>query len=158
MPAWVSKFLTAPPKHQPEGTGSDFFTNKACSECTPKAVKNRLYSWKKKNVSSNTGLNASTPTKSAASTPKKATPRAKAILEAKKQALSEEDVSSPLDDEELLSPSATRGKRSAAKRSYVESDAEDDVEEDYVPLGKRVKKEVVEEEDVSFQDSIDEEI
>jgi hypothetical protein len=63
-----------------------------------------------------------------------------------------------VDDEELLSPSAARGKRGVRKRSYVESEAEDDVGEEYVPMGKRVKKEPFEEEEASFQESVDEKV
>jgi hypothetical protein len=64
------------------------------------------------------------------------------------------------DDEELLSPSAARGKRSAAKRSYVESDIEDeqeDQEDGYVPMSKRVKTEPVDE-PVGVEEEVDDEV
>ncbi|KAF1933636.1 uncharacterized protein M421DRAFT_395752 [Didymella exigua CBS 183.55] len=56
------------------------------TECTPKSIENRLYSWKKKNTTSSTGSGdtpTSTPKKGAAkpkkepATPKGKTPRAK---------------------------------------------------------------------------------
>jgi hypothetical protein len=108
-----------------------------------------------------TALPASaTPTPAKAATPKTTTPRsrAKATPKSKKPASSDDEV--PLDDEELLSPSAARGKRSAAKRSYVESDIEDDQEDQedgYIPMGKRVKTEPVDE-PVSIEEEIDDEV
>jgi hypothetical protein len=63
------------------------------------------------------------------------------------------------DDQDLLSPSAARGKRTLGgrpKRSYVESDMEDDDEEQsYVPMTKRVKTEPVED---TFEEEIEVEV
>ncbi|KAJ4322181.1 hypothetical protein N0V94_002529 [Neodidymelliopsis sp. IMI 364377] len=86
------------------------------TECTPKAVENRLYSWKKKNVKTDsaTGTPTTTPKKPAA-TPKKAatprTPRAKKNTP-KKKVVSESEE----DDDEgaLKSPSAGRKRKSAS--------------------------------------------
>lgn len=82
------------------------------TECTPKSIENRLYSWKKKNTTASTASGDApvTPKKAAAkpkkdpATPKAKTPRAKKGS-AKKKAGEEE-----VDNE--LTPSAVR-KRSA---------------------------------------------
>jgi hypothetical protein len=60
----------------------------------------------------------------------------------------------------LLSPSAARDKRTAGKRSYVESDAEvdqEDQEDGYIPIGKPVKTEPVDEQ-ASFEEEVDDEV
>jgi hypothetical protein len=124
-------------------------------DCTPKAVSHRLSNIRKGGAPSGTPAPASatsTPTKTAT------TPRSRAKATPRSNKKSEEEA--PLDDEEeLLSPSAARGKRNTAKkRSYVESDVEgeDDEEEGYVPMGKRMKTEPVEE--ASFEKEVDDEV
>jgi hypothetical protein len=57
----------------------------------------------------------------------------------------------------LLSPNAARGKRTAGRRSYVESDIEDNQEDGYVPMGKRVKTEPVDQE-ASFEEEVNDEV
>jgi hypothetical protein len=99
-------------------------TNSIMSECTAKAVENRLYSWKKKSTSGNTGLNSatSTPAKTPA-TPNTPGPRTKA---------KPEDNSTP-------APSVRKRKAGAMKTpSYAESQSEDDgdLEDLYVPKSK----------------------
>ncbi|KAF7672606.1 hypothetical protein GT037_009107 [Alternaria burnsii] len=141
-------------------------------ECTAKAVENRLYSWKKKNVSGQTNLNSATntPSKSSAANTPKSTPRARAksTPRKKKQVSEEVDSDGPsglVDDDEVLSPTAARGKRclnGKVKPKYAEaSDNEDgsvDVEEEYVPLAKRVKAEPVEDDEVLGDELVDEEV
>ncbi|KAF2630450.1 hypothetical protein BU25DRAFT_489213 [Macroventuria anomochaeta] len=79
------------------------------AECTPKAVENRLYSWKKKNVSTSTS-NGETP----ASTPKKAATKPKKepgtlkSPRAKKGSGKEKADEEEAGDEELKSPSQGR--------------------------------------------------
>jgi hypothetical protein len=100
----------------------------------------------------------STPAKAAKPKTTTSRSRAKATPKSKKPASSDDEV--PLDDEELLSPSAARGKRTAAKRSYIESDMDDDQEDQedgYIPMGKRVKTEPVDEQ-VSFEEEVDDEV
>jgi hypothetical protein len=132
------------------------------AECTPKAVENRLYSWKKKNVSG-TASATSTPSKPAA-TPKKTPGRAKAGA-AKKKAVTPPASTSDSENEpeglaEEGTPSAARGKRglSTPKRSYAESDADSgsEVEQEYVPLSKCVKTEPAEGTDIQYDDGLDE--
>ncbi|KAI8940859.1 hypothetical protein NX059_002120 [Plenodomus lindquistii] len=118
-------------------------------ECSAKAVENRLYTWKKKNVTGNTGLNASTnntttkPSAAKTSTPK--TPRGRAKATPRKKVVDYEDgAEGPVDDEEeITSPSAARGKRglNGAGPSYAEPDSE--TEEGDAPTAKRVKAEPV---------------
>lgn len=73
------------------------------TECTPKAVENRLYSWKKKNVSAATNPSAAAAGAAAPETPKKTaararkdpatpkTPRAKKAAAAKKAGSEDEE-------------------------------------------------------------------
>jgi hypothetical protein len=132
-----------------------------------------LYSWKKKNVSGQTNLNSATntPSKSSAANTPKSTPRprAKATPRKKKQVSEDVDSDGPSglvdDDEEVLSPTAARGKRGISggvKREiqYKESDAEDEgeVEEDYVPMAKRVKAEPVENDEIFCGDLVEDEV
>ncbi|CAI9627656.1 unnamed protein product [Alternaria burnsii] len=141
-------------------------------ECTAKAVENRLYSWKKKNVSGQTNLNSATntPSKSSAANTPKSTPRprAKATPRKKKQVSEDIDSDGPsglMDDDEVLSPTAARGKRGMSggvkrKVEYKESDAEEEggVEEDYVPMAKRVKAEPVENDEIFCDDLVEDEV
>ncbi|KAL1793785.1 hypothetical protein ACET3X_008767 [Alternaria dauci] len=131
-------------------------------ECTAKAVENRLYSWKKKNVSGQINLNSATntPSKSSAAGTAKSTPRPRAKATPKKKQVSEE-----VDSDETLSPTAARGKRgksggSKRKVEYKESDAEDEseLEEEYVSMAKRVKAEPVEEDEVFAEGLVEEEV
>ncbi|CBY01146.1 hypothetical protein IAQ61_012028 [Plenodomus lingam] len=127
-------------------------------ECSAKAVENRLYTWKKKNISGNTNLNASTsntPTKPAAkktSTPK--TPRGRAKTTPKKVVNYDNGTEGPMDDDEqLMSPSAARGKRALSSASKGFSYAEPDSEPDNADIlsSKRVKVELVEPEYSLFE-------
>ncbi|KAG9195832.1 hypothetical protein G6011_00953 [Alternaria panax] len=135
-------------------------------ECTAKAVENRLYTWKKKNVSGQTNLNSatSTPSKSSTATTPKSTPRPRAKAAPRKnKAVSEEfDSDGPsalVNDDEALSPTKARGKRSASgkpKPKYEEGSDKGgkSIEiEEYVSLAKRVKVEPVEE-DAAFADEV----
>ncbi|UPX12308.1 uncharacterized protein EKO05_0002862 [Ascochyta rabiei] len=90
------------------------------TECTPKAVENRLYSWKKKNVkpdTTNGDTAVTTPKK--ASAPKKAagtpkTPRAKKGSAKKQTAVSDEEEAGR-DEEALKSPSVGRKRASESE-------------------------------------------
>jgi hypothetical protein len=69
------------------------------------------------------------------------------------------------DDEEVLSPSAARGKcgrNGSQKPKYDETSDEeeedDDVEDRYVPMAKRVKAEPVDEEDAVVEELVEEEV
>jgi hypothetical protein len=131
-----------------------------------------LYSWKKKNVSGQTNLNSATNTpskSSAANTPKfTARPRAKDTPRKKKQVSEDVDSDGPsglIGDDEVLSPTAARGKRDMSggvkrevdyKESYAEEEGE--VEEDYVPMAKRVKAEPVENDEILCDDSVEDEV
>jgi hypothetical protein len=141
-------------------------------ECTGKAVENRLYSWKKKNVSGNSATNTATntPSKAATGTPK--TPRSRTKITPRKKKVSEEVESDGPeglmdddDDDELLSPSAARGKRGrngSQKPKYDETsdkeEEDDDVEDTYVPMAKRVKEEPIDEEVAFVEELVEEEI
>jgi hypothetical protein len=97
----------------------------------------------------------STPTKAAA-TPKKTTPRARATPRGKAAPPAPSDD----EEEETTSPSAARGKRNLkgnGKKSYVESDVEDEEgdEDTYAPMTKRVKNEPVED---TFEKEIEVEV
>ncbi|CAN9436834.1 unnamed protein product [Alternaria alternata] len=141
-------------------------------ECTAKAVENRLYSWKKKNVSGQTNLNSATntPSKSSAANTPKSTPRPRAKASPRKKKQVSEDIDSDgpsglMDDDEVLSPTAARGKRGMSggvkrKVEYKESDAEEEggVEEDYVPMAKRVKAEPVENDEIFCDDLVEDEV
>lgn len=96
-----------------------------CPECTPKAVENRLYSWKKKNVGSNpsatsTTNNSTTP----ASTPSKPTAKKPATPKVPRtpKSAGRKKVTTPQpeddDDEEMFqeSPSKKRGLSSAGDK------------------------------------------
>jgi len=70
-----------------------------------------------------------------------------------------------MDDDEVLSPSAARGKRGrngGQKVKYDESSEkeEEDLEAEdvYVPMAKRVKEEPVDEEDVVVEELVEEEV
>ncbi|XP_014554090.1 hypothetical protein COCVIDRAFT_105937 [Bipolaris victoriae FI3] len=104
--------------------------NDAGVECTPKAIENRLYSWKKKNVSGATGLNSatSTPVQTPA-TPK--TPRSRVKAKA-------EDPVTP-------SPSVRKRKASKLKTEPAESQSEENSELDDMLAVKKMKTEPVEE-------------
>jgi hypothetical protein len=148
---------------------TDHQTDTPTLDCTAKAVENRLYSWKKKNVSGNTNLNSATNTPSktsTASTPKSTPrPRAKATPRKKKAVSEELDSDGPQglvdDDEVLLSPTKARGKRKmngSAKPKYdqgsdEENGGDEELEEEYVPMAKRVKEEPAEEK-VAFGDEL----
>jgi hypothetical protein len=133
------------------------------AECTPKAVENRLHSWKKKNVSGTASV-TSTPSKPAAATPKKTPGRAKAGAAKKKAVTPPASTSDSENEPESLAeentPSVARGKRglSTPKRSYAESDADSasEVEQEYVPMAKRVKTEPTEESEIQYDDGLDE--
>lgn len=121
-------------------------------DCTPKAVSHRLTNIRKGGTThaNNSAVNSPTP--------KTSRPRAKATPR-KKRAVSEEVESDGpqglVDDEEvLLSPTAARGKRGMSggvkrkveyKEDSDQEDGEGDVEEEYIPLAKRVKEEPIEE-------------
>ncbi|KAF9695039.1 hypothetical protein EKO04_006890 [Ascochyta lentis] len=101
------------------------------TECTPKAIENRLYSWKKKNVKTDTtngDTAVSTPKKApapkkAAGTPK--TPRSKKGSAKNKAAPEEEEAAR--DEDSLKSPSVGRKRASESeeggksKKAKVES-------------------------------------
>ncbi|EOA89516.1 hypothetical protein ACJQWK_09165 [Exserohilum turcicum] len=128
-------------------------------ECTPKAVENRLYSWKKKNTAGGatnpTSSATGTPAKPASATQKTPRSRNKATPRAKK----EEDGD---DGEEPLSPTpAPRKRKSSApkKASSKEKDSgDDDIEEDDFPKSKKVKAEPSEEGPSGGEDVTDEDI
>lgn len=113
-------------------------------DCTPKAIENRLYSWKKKNTSAG----ATTATTSAPSTPaktdgpKQKTPRSrvKSTPRVKKEKTEDED-----ENEEPSSPTPARRKRKAGtpkKASSKEKESgNEDVEEEDGPKSKKVKNE-----------------
>ena len=70
-----------------------------------------------------------------------------------------------MDDDEVLSPTAARGKRTLngkRKPTYDEtSDKEEDdleVDDDYNPMAKRVKVEPVDEEGITIEELDDEEV
>lgn len=121
-------------------------------DCTPKAVSHRLTNIRKGGTTHANNGAVNSPTSKTSRSRAKATPR-------KKKAVSEEVESDGpqglVDDEEvLLSPTAARGKRGMSggvkrkveyKEDSDQEDGEGEVEEEYVPLAKRVKEEPVEE-------------
>lgn len=121
-----------------------------------KAIENRLYSWKKKNVSGNTGLNADTngtPTKQKPATPKAKTPRGRTKATPKKKVINDSDSGpeGPMDDdEEAMSPSAARGKRSLTETSFSYAEPTSEAEDGGAPKAKHVKTEPAEDHDNSF--------
>lgn len=122
---------------------------KLASDCTAKAVENRLYSWKKKNTSGSTNLNTatSTPTKKV-TTPKTPGSRQKATPRKKKEQL-DEDSDGPQDlfsiKQDSLSPTPAHHKRKADQTSCTESQSEDgDIEGLYTPKKSKVKMEPTE--------------
>ena len=131
-----------------------------------------MYSWKKKNVSGQANLNSTTNTpskSSAADIPKSIPlPRTKKTPRKKKQVSEEVDSDGPsglIDDDEVLSPTAARGKRGMSggvkrKLEYKESDAEEEgaAEEDYVPMAKRVKAEPVENDEIFCDDLVEDQV
>ena len=137
------------------------------SDCTPKAVSHRLSNIRKGGTTNANGGAVASPTRTA-STPK--TPRSKAKpVPRKKKAVSEEvDSDGPqglMDYDEVLSPSAARGKRTLngkRKPTYDEtSDKEDgdvEAEDVYVPMAKRVKEEPVDEEAIVVEELVEEEV
>jgi hypothetical protein len=118
------------------------------ADCTPKAVENRLYSWKKKNLPAapSTGNTPSSTPK----TPKTLKGRAKATPKKTVRDESEEDGSEGL--LESPSPSVKRAsakrQRSASKVVYAETDGSDVTKEEYIPFGgtKKIKREYAEDE------------
>jgi len=132
-------------------------------DCTPKAVSHRLTNIRK----GGTTHAVASPTP-AASTPK--TPRSKAKpVPRKKKAVSEEvDSDGPqglMDDDEVLSPTVARGKRGrngGQKVKYDESSEKEEedleVEDEYVPMAKRVKEEPVDDEGVVVEELVEEEV
>ncbi|KAF2999263.1 hypothetical protein E8E13_003297 [Curvularia kusanoi] len=105
------------------------------TECTPKAVENRLYSWKKKNTTVPGDADAtvpSTPNK-AAKTKKDAT--ASRTPRTKKSAVKKVDSGAEEDEAETMSP--TKGRKRAAKGENVGE-------------VKKVKTEPAEQEDDGF--------
>ncbi|KAH3953298.1 hypothetical protein HBH70_028580 [Parastagonospora nodorum] len=117
-------------------------------DCTPKAVENRLYSWKKKNLPAapSTGNTPSSTPK----TPK--TPKVRAKATPKKIVLDESEEGGPEGLLESPSPSVKRTsakrQRSASKVVYVETDGSDVTEKEYIPYGgtKKIKREYAEDE------------
>ena len=70
-----------------------------------------------------------------------------------------------MDNDEVLSPTAARGKRTLngkRKPTYDEtSDKEDgdvEVEDEYVPMAKRVKEEPVDDEGIIVEELVEEEV
>jgi hypothetical protein len=125
-------------------------------DCTAKAVENRLYSWKKKNVGSGDATPKAAGTPKAATAPKTPKSRAK-----KQKVASESDEPEGLQGEdEAASPLAGRKRQRATPKKnvdYKETDGEDDSDEkEYIPFQgwKRVKKEPVEEERVAFGEDV----
>ncbi|KAH6843531.1 hypothetical protein B0T12DRAFT_397741 [Alternaria alternata] len=151
--------------HDIKSTGPllDYLANKIGGDCSAKAVSHRLA--KLRNGGTARANNGS----SGSHTPK-ATPRsrAKSTPRKKKQVSEEFDSdgpSGPVDDDEVLSPTAARGKRGLngmAKPNYDEGsgdeDERDDMEEEYVPLAKRVKAEPVEDGEILGDELVEEEI
>lgn len=143
-------------------------TNRANTlpDCTPKAVSHRLSNIRKGGTThANAGAVASTtPT---ASTPKTPRSRAKATPRKKKEVSEEVDSDGPqglMDDDEVLSPTAARGKRTLngkRKPTYDETSDKEveevEVEDTYVPMAKRVKEEAVDEEGVVVEELVEEE-
>ncbi|KAF2823654.1 hypothetical protein CC86DRAFT_408684 [Ophiobolus disseminans] len=130
----------------------DYLAKEIGENCTPKAVSHRLNNIRSHGKPLANGGASATPTPTKAP-PKKPAGRAKAGA-AKKKAPESDDEDSPqsLQEEEVETPTTTRFKRklSTPKRSYAESanSSEDSgVEEEYVPMAKRVEKEPVEDDD-----------
>jgi hypothetical protein len=125
-------------------------------DCTAKAVENRLYSWKKKNV----GSGDATP--KAAGIPKAATAPKTPKSRAKKQNVnSESDEPEGLQgDAEAESPLAGRKRQRATPKKnvdYEETDGEDGSDEmEYIPFQgwKKVKKEPTEDNNVLFGEDV----
>ncbi|CAN9340553.1 unnamed protein product [Alternaria alternata] len=148
--------------HDIKSTGPllDYLANKI-GDCSAKAVSHRLA--KLRNGSTTRANNGTSGSPTPKSTPRA---RAKSTPRKKKQVSEEVDSDGPsglVDDDEVLSPTAARGKRclnGKVKPKYAEaSDDEDgsvDVEEEYVPLAKRVKAEPVEDGEI-LGDELDEE-
>ncbi|KAH6622331.1 hypothetical protein C7974DRAFT_426016 [Boeremia exigua] len=96
------------------------------TECTPKAVENRLYSWKKKNATTSTG--AGTPDDTPVPTPKKAAAKPKKdpttpkTPRAKKGAKKAEDAGEGGEDDMNKSKSPTAGRKRAAGSEEEHSD------------------------------------
>ncbi|KAH4845546.1 hypothetical protein HBH75_179850 [Parastagonospora nodorum] len=124
------------------------FLKLTLADCTPKAVENRLYSWKKKNLPAapSTGNTPSSTPK----TPK--TPKVRAKATPKKIVLDESEEGGPEGLLESPSPSVKRTsakrQRSASKVVYVETDGSDVTEKEYIPYGgtKKIKREYAEDE------------
>ena len=137
------------------------------SDCTPKAVSHRLSNIRKGGTTHANGGAVASPTRTA-STPK--TPRSKAKATPRKKKDVSEDVDSDgpqglMEDDDVLSPAAARGKRTLngkRKPTYDEtSDKEEEdleVEDVYVPMAKRVKEEPVEDEGIIVEELVDEEV
>ncbi|KAI4913381.1 hypothetical protein J4E85_010835 [Alternaria conjuncta] len=137
-------------------------------DCTPKAVSHRLTNIRKGGTTSANAGTVASP-RPAASKPK--TPRSKAKPVPRKEKAVSEDADSDgpqglMDDDEILSPTASRGKRTLngkRKPTYDEtSDKEEEeeveVEDEYVPMAKRVKEEPVDEEGVVVEELAEEEV
>ncbi|KAI4608175.1 hypothetical protein J4E80_009183 [Alternaria sp. BMP 0032] len=143
------------------------YRNPISPNCTPKAVSHRLSNIRKGGTTNANGGAVASPTRTA-STPKTPRSRAKAAPRKKKDASEEVDSDGPqglIDDDEVLSPTAARGKRTLngkRKPTYDEtSDKEDgdvEVEDEYVPMAKRVKEEPVDEEAIVVEELVEEEV
>lgn len=122
--------------------------------CTAKAVKNRLYNWKKKNVSGDTGLNNSTtdtPLKISA-TPRTPRTKFKSMTKKRKSGESDSGLDDPAnDDEDIKSPSTGRGKIGLHGTPFIYVSQESESEDTVAHKAKRVKTEPVDEDD-SFED------
>ena len=137
------------------------------SDCTPKAVSHRLSNIRKGGTTNANGGAVASPTRTA-STPKTPRSKAKPVPRKKKNVSEEADSDGPqglMDDDEVLSPSAARGKRTLngkRKPTYDETsdkeDEEGEVEDEYVPMAKRVKEEPVEDEGIIVEELVDEEV
>jgi len=70
-----------------------------------------------------------------------------------------------MDDDEILSPTAARGKRTLngkRKSTYDETsdkeEEEGEIEDMYVPMAKRVKEDPVDEEEIVVEELVEEEV
>jgi hypothetical protein len=135
----------------------------AKTDCSAKAVSHRLAKLRSGGTArAKNGTSASPTLKSTSRSRAKSTPR-------KKKQVSEEvdsdGLSGLVNDDEVLSPTAARGKRGLngkAKPKYDEGsgdeDERDDMEDEYVPLAKRVKAEPVEDGEILGDELVEEEI
>jgi hypothetical protein len=135
--------------------------DKSQPDCTAKAVENRLYTWKKKNVGSGDGTPKVASTTKPATTPKTPKSRAKKQRLATPESGSPEGLQSESDGLEQDSPLASKKRKRATPKktvNYKETSGEDESEEqEYIPLQgwRKVKKEPIEDGAVMFGENVE---